>query len=183
MIDDTEKHHRKSIRLKYYNYLETGGYFVTICALNRKSIFGDIKKDQMVLTLRGRIATDCWEEIPKHFCNVSLDEFVIMPNHLHGIIMINENGRGKACLAPTNRQFGRPIGNSLFSIIGSFKSAVTKRINKTFHTLGISVWQRNYYEHIVRNEKELNKIREYIINNSLKWNEDEENPENIKQRK
>ena len=131
--------------------------------------------------------------VPRIYSNVSLDAFVIMPNHVHGIIVINDapNRRGKACLAlhdgnipkgmaghaPTKREFGKPVRSSLSSIIGSFKSAVTMQINQVRNTPGISIWQRNYCDHIIRDEISLEKTREYIVGNTLKWDNDDENPD------
>lgn len=111
--------------------------------------------------------------------NLALDEYMIMPNHFHGIIIITDNesdGRGTLQRAPTFEQFGKPVSNSIPTIIRLFKSTTTKQINELRNTPGTKIWQRNYYEHIIRNENELNKIREYIQNNQLNWQEDRENP-------
>jgi putative transposase len=129
-----------------------------------------------------------------------LDEFIIMPNHLHGILIINDNDNyfdvgARRCLAPCNanaenRAPHRPVpfrvvapttlkSNSLGSIIGQFKSIVTKQINRIRNHPGMPAWQRNYYEHVIRNEKDLNQIRQYIKDNPLQWELDEENPQNI----
>ena len=111
--------------------------------------------------------------------NVELDEFIIMPNHFHGIISIlNDDGRGTARRAPTSEQFGCPISRSLPTIIRLFKSASTKRINELRNTLAVLVWQRGYYEHIIRNENELNQVRQYVLDNPVKWDEDSENTDN-----
>ena len=125
-----EKHHRRSIRLKEYDYSAAGAYFITISAYNREPIFGEIVNGEMRLNECGRIAASCWDEIAVHFPNVELDAFIVMPNHVHGIIVIVVDGRGTACRAPTTEQFGKPVANSLPTIIRSFKSAATKRINK-----------------------------------------------------
>ena len=167
-VYDQEKHYRRSIRLKEYDYSQTGAYFVTVCVQDRKFLFGDIIDGTMQLNKYGQTAMECWGKIPRHFMDVTSDVFVVMPNHLHGIVVIVNDGRGMACHAPTNRYFGKPIPNSLSTIIGSFKSAVTKYINLSRNTSGAIVWQRNYYEHIIRNKNELNRIREYIINNPLR---------------
>jgi REP element-mobilizing transposase RayT len=110
---------------------------------------------------------------------VSLDEYIIMPNHIHLILIIDNPGRGTACRAPTVERFGSPVHGSVPTIIRSFKSAVTKQINQKRDTPGMPVWQRNYFERVLRNKTELNRIRQYIINNPLQWDIDKENPANI----
>ena len=175
-----EKHQRRSIRLREYDYTQVGAYFVTISAHSREPIFGEIVKGKMRLNEWGKVVAFCWDEIPIHFLNVELDAFVIMPNHVHGIIVIAVDGRrGTACRAPTTEQFGKPVANSFPTIIRSFKSATTKRINEIHSNPGVPLWQRNYYERIIRDEDELTQIREYIAGNHFKWGEDEENPNKI----
>ena len=129
----------------------------------------------MVLSPIGKIAQEYWVEIPEHFKHIELDEFVVMPNHIHGIIIINDNRRDTACRVPTN-QFGKPVPGSLPTIIRSYKSAVTKQINERRKRPGKKLWQRNFYEHIIRNDKELPQIRKYIIDNPMKWQLDNEHP-------
>ena len=179
MKHDSNKHHRRSIRLKGYDYSQSGVYFVTICTQDRECLFGDIVDEEMRLNDAGHMVLDVWHKIPEHFPHADIDEFVVMPNHFHGIIVISPNSRGMACHAPTQRRFAKPIAGSLSTIIGSLKSAITRQINLIRNTPGHPVWQRNYYEHIIRNEEEMNRIREYIMENSLKWAEDKDNPENI----
>jgi putative transposase len=176
-----DKHHRRSIRLKDYDYTNPGVYFVTICTWNRECLFGDIVNGGMQLNDFGEIVIREWRytgDIRR--TNVELDEFVIMPNHVHGILtIISGNGcRGMARHAPTVRQFANPVAQSLSSIIGSFKSAVTRQINISRNHPGMPVWQRNYYEHIIRNETEMDRIRQYIIHNPSQWDNDENNPAN-----
>ncbi len=128
----------------------------------------------------GQIAENCWREIPSHFENVRLDEFVIMPNHIHGIIHLNGTTIvGAGHVQPTNEQihtsrYQHLVSKSLSSILGSFKSSVSRICNQ--NQLKESIWQRNFYEHVIRNEFELNSIREYIIHNPLQWELDRENP-------
>lgn len=160
---------RKSIRLTGYDYAQRGAYFITICVNNRKCLFGNVCDGEMVLNEWGKIIDKCWNEIPQHFPHIELDEYIIMPNHIHGIINIC---RGTACRAPTMECFGKPVPGSLSTIIRSFKSAATKRINQINNTPGVRLWQRNFYEHIIRNESGLNRIRQYIINNPANWEED-----------
>ena len=156
--------HRKQIRFRKYDYSSNGYYFMTICTQNRKCLFGNIINNKMVLNEFGKIINDVFLTIPKHFDNVELDEFVIMPNHIHGIVIIV--GAGSS----------RPI---LGQIIGYFKYISTKNINdlsgseNPTPTIKIKkIFQRNYYEHIIRNEYELNRIRKYIQNNPMNWEED-----------
>jgi len=176
---DPDIYHRRSIRLKGYDYSKAGAYFVTICAQNRECLLGDIVDGETRLNDAGKMVKRCWGEIPTHFPHVELDEFIVMPNHMHGIIVICPTGRGMACRAPTQRQFAKPIAGSLSTIIGSFKSATTRQINHIRNTPGHHVWQRNYYERIIRSEEEMDRIRTYIIDNPVKWAGDEDNPVNI----
>jgi REP element-mobilizing transposase RayT len=179
---DLERHHRRSVRLKGYDYAGSGAYFVTICTQNHECLFGEIRDGRMILNDAGRMVQSLWDELPRHFPNVELDTFVVMPNHVHGIIWIIDVGRGTACRAPTVERFGQPVAHSLPTIIRSFKSAVTKCVNAQRGTPGLPIWQRNYYEHIIRNDDELNRICEYIVNNPARWDNDVENPLNIRPR-
>jgi REP element-mobilizing transposase RayT len=111
--------------------------------------------------------------------NVELDVFVVMPNHFHGILVIVDKCRGTVHRAPTLEQFAKPTSGSLPTIVRYFKSAVTRRINELRGAPNMPVWQRNYYEHVIRNENDLDEIREYIVNNTLKWDLDSENPNNV----
>ena len=172
-------HHRRSIRLQDYDYSQEGYYFVTRCTKDRIEYFGEIKNGEMELSKIEEIVQKCWYEIPEHFNNVTLDEFIIMSNHVHGIIVIENDcgyvGAYRRHAPTTTNKYLKP--NSLGSIIIQFKSIATKRI----WLIGYCdfAWQRNYYEHIIRNEKELNQKRRYIIDNPLQWELDRNNPENI----
>jgi REP element-mobilizing transposase RayT len=163
---------RRSIRLQSFDYSRNGVYYITICSYNKKCLFGEIDTGEIYLNPFGKIASDCWLSIPSHFPFVELDEFVIMPNHVHGIINIsNLDCRGIACYAPTEHRlsrFGGVTSSSVSSIIRAYKSAVTKSINELRRNPGAPVWQRNFYEHIIRDETDLNSIREYIKFNPLK---------------
>ena len=177
------KHDRRSIRLKNYNYSQKGAYFVTICTYNKKCLFGDVVDGNMSLSSVGRMAKQFWREIPRHFPNVQLDEYVVMPNHVHGIIIL-ANRVGAQNFEPLRKKYSESSKNkyqhiipkSISSIIRAYKSVVTHWCKNDDYTH--FKWQRNYYEHIIRNEEDLNEIRGYIINNPLKWELDEENPEN-----
>jgi len=194
MPDNSDIHHRRSIRLQHYDYASPGGYFVTICSHERQCLFGEISDGEMHLNAWGRIIRDEWLRTPAMRSNVELDEYVIMPNHFHGIILINatnDNCVGADCVRPIHdaEECGAHIGapvqlvgrqpGSLGSIIAGFKSAVTRHINELRKTPGAPVWHRNYYEHVIRNEKDLGLIREYIVNNPQKWDEDENNPQKM----
>ncbi|MBD2293049.1 transposase [Anabaena sphaerica FACHB-251] len=191
-------HHRRSIRLKGYDYSQQGAYFVTICTHQRNCLFGEIVDSEMKLNTNGEIARGSWLSIPRHFQNVELDEFVIMPNHLHGIIIIvnNSNAEGEAlanqdfqqqqnlssqCFAPTGKtiKINGTKPQSLAAIIQNYKSVSTRQINRINKAKGSVIWQLNYHEHIIRNEEALNNIRQYIVKNPINWAEDKENPTNV----
>jgi len=174
-----EKHHRRSIRLKEYDYSQAGGYYITICSYSGKCIFGDIVNDQMILKELGKIVRNEWLKTERIRENVELDAFMVMPNHFHGIIILTDNGRSFKELDIVGAYGDTPLqspSKTIGAIVRGFKSATTKQINQFRNAPGLSVWQRNYYEHIIRNENDLNRIREYIINNPLKWELDDENP-------
>ena len=175
---NSEEHHRRSIRVKGYDYTQPGAYFITICTHTMKSIFGRVVNGEMQLNECGIIVKNEWLKTGELRANAVLDEYIIMPNHFHGIVIITDDGRGVLQYAPTNNAFRSP-SHTIGAIVRGFKSAVTKRINIIIGMSGMPVWQRNYYEHIIRNEKELNLIREYIINNPLQWQFDRENPERV----
>ena len=184
-------HHRRSIRLKGYDYSQGGVYFVTICTHNRECIFGKIVDNEMTLNDYGKIVYEEWFLSTKIRNEIRLyeNEFVIMPNHIHGIVWViyddNVGATGRSPLQKHDRSpqqknhlpyYDNPHGpknKSLSSFIAGYKSSVTKKINQIRQTPCTPVWQRNYYEHIIRNEIELNKIREYILNNPMNWETDE----------
>jgi REP element-mobilizing transposase RayT len=169
---------RKSLRLRKYDYSQTGAYFVTICTQNKKCFFGNMVNDKMVLNDAGRMVEYVWSELPKGFPHVKLDEFVIMPNHFHGIVVFRTGERSKG------EHKVRPYGtlpDTLGQIMQAFKSITTNRYiagvkQKQWPPFQGKLWQRNYYEHIVRDENELNDIRKYIMDNPKKWDLDQENP-------
>jgi len=193
MSTDEEKR-RRSVRLRGFDYAYRGFFFVTICTHNKKPTLGKIINYKAKLSAVGEIVEKCWREIPEHFPNVYLDEWVVMPNHLHGIIVIRfplgsePANEGTACRAPTTvesltqhetvlEEFGKPTAGSLPTIIRSFKAVVTKRANELGEHSNSPVWQRNYFEHVIRNEESLNKIRNYIWENPIHWWADEYNVE------
>jgi putative transposase len=169
---------RRSIRLPEFDYTQNGVYFITICSHNRTHIFGEIVNGEMNLSRIGEIAQQCLLEIPDHFGNSELIASVVMPNHLHLLIgIINEDKSGTTCRAPTNNKsasFSKPISKSISTIIGSYKAAVTKIIIRAIDIDQKVIWQRGYYEHIIRNEEDLKSSYEYIILNPANWGKDSE---------
>jgi REP element-mobilizing transposase RayT len=189
--------------LQDYDYSQAGAYFVTICANNRQCLFGDVVDGEMVLNDAGRMVETVWMELAIRFGYIELDEFTIMPNHFHGIFILS--GRGESCIRPEmgdhkDRPYDtlpgmvipvesgdhkdRPYGTlpgTVGRVIQAFKSTSTHEyINgvkqNNWTPFAGKLWQRNYYEHVIRNEESLNRIREYIINNPLQWAYDRENP-------
>lgn len=184
----------ESARLHYWDYSNPGMYFVTICTQNFVEWFGVVNNEKMDLNKMGEIADSCWTKIPNHFPNVELDEYIIMPNHIHGIIGINDisrdadhnesnyemksrtnSRRDVACNVSTSNRMSKisPKPNSLSTIIRSFKSAVTKLIRKC-HNPNFA-WQPRFYDHVIRNENSLEKIQNYILLNPKNWDSDKNN--------
>jgi REP element-mobilizing transposase RayT len=163
-------HHRRSIRIKGYDYSQAGAYFVTIVAWQREMLFGEIVGGEMILNDFGKIVAEKWQWLETQYEYVELGAWVIMPNHHHGILLIHD-GRGGSRTAPTPIKH-KPLGG----LIGAFKTVSTKHINLLRDTEGQVVWQRNYYEHIIRNESEMDRITRYIESNPSMWMDDDENP-------
>ncbi|GBD27454.1 hypothetical protein HRbin30_02801 [bacterium HR30] len=182
---------RRSIRLKGYDYSQDGAYFVTIVTQDRACLFGQVVDGEMRLNELGTIVWATWHDLPRHYPNVDLDAFVVMPNHVHGIIVLTPVGAGFKPAptnaagfkpAPTNATGFKPAPTAgrvhgLTEMVRAFKTFSARRINERRGTPGVRVWQRNYYEHIIRNDESLNRIREYIANNLLQWALDRENPD------
>jgi len=177
---DPEKYHRRSIRLKGYDYTSPGGYFITLVTQGRMCVFGEILKSEMRYSEKGQIAYECWRAIPEHFPNTELGAFAIMPNHVHGIIILHAPSTGTIYRAPTE-QFQKPVIGSIPTIIRTYKAAMTRKIVQQFggtiYRAPTDLWQRNYYEHIIRNDEEHKRIYLYIESNPLHWITDDENPE------
>lgn len=198
---DPQKHHRRSIRLKGYDYSQAGAYYFTIVAQHRACLFGNVVNGEMNLNDAGEMLWAQWEALPERFPHVELDEFIVMPNHGHGILVITDKAfdnprrgaplwspemgqaQGTAPTVPTgdNQRHDPTLGN----ILGAWKSIVTGEYIKGVHhknwqPFERKLLQRDYWEHIIRNERELNAIREYIINNPANWENDDQNPKNIK---
>ena len=162
------EHNRRSIRLKDYDYSENGYYYVTICTKNREEYFGKIINRKMHYSQIGEIVCKEWIRTEQIRENIKMDKFVVMPDHLHGIVII-ENGIhvGAYCNTPLQTNKFRSPSNNLGAIIMGFKSSVKRWCNK--NNFKHFQWQRNYYEHVIRDEKDLYEKRNYIINNPLKW--------------
>jgi REP element-mobilizing transposase RayT len=205
---DPHKHHRRSIRLKGYDYTQEGMYFITICVQGGRCLLGQIQDGEMRPNPAGKMVQQTWDALPKRFPQVDTDAFVIMPNHIHGILAIreplvgvglvptqnvpNQNmpaqdateeattaGRDSAEQATGNRVTTR-VTPTLGQIVGAMKSITTHQYTQGVHGLGWvpfeqRFWQRNYYEHIIRNETELSATRRYTRDNPANWHEDQEN--------
>ncbi|MTJ53264.1 transposase [Anabaena sp. UHCC 0253] len=181
-------HHRQSIRLRDYDYSQPNAYFVTICTQHQECNLGEVINREMTFTVRGFIADQFWLQISNHFPNVELDYFVIMPNHVHGIIVINDEFTvikgGETYVMKGGETYVMKGGETpplrkkptLGQIIAYYKYQTTKIINNIDHSPGLRIWQRNYYDRIIRNEKALNLARQYIITNPVRWDKDPKNP-------
>jgi putative transposase len=170
-------HHRKSIRLRAYDYSQPGAYFITICTHQRQPLFGNIVDGRMMLNAAGLMAEKCWQEIPRHYPSIELGEHVVMPNHFHGIIHISEQPVGAIHESPLQipsprNEIYRRRTMLLSKSIGRFKMVTAKTINQLNNTTGQPLWQRNYYEHIIRNEQAYQNIAEYICTNPQRWHDD-----------
>jgi putative transposase len=182
---NSDKHHRRSLRLKGYDYSSRGAYFITICAHQRQCLFGAVINGEMQLSECGQIASNEWLRSQDIRQEINFDAWVIMPNHIHAIVLIQTSDLPQHPVGA----HGAPLPNgalpgiayrrprSLSSFVAGFKSTTTKQINIMQNAPRIPVWQRNYYEHIVRNEASLECLRQYIHNNPLSWKEDQLHPE------
>lgn len=194
----SERWHRRSIRLKGYDYAQAGAYYVTVCTHERGHLFGDVVNAEMVPTAMGASAQRCWDAIPEHMPMVALDEFIVMPNHVHGIIVIGDVaivGRGTvgAANSPPLRNAGPAddpvdtpppdiprrtsvaimVPNSLGHIMQTFKAAVSRQVVRDgLMPRGTPIWQRGYYEHIIRDGADHERIADYIRDNPANWNND-----------
>jgi REP element-mobilizing transposase RayT len=181
MSHDPQRHHRRSIRLKGYDYTQAGAYFITLCVQDRECLFGDVVNGEMQLSEAGQIAADTWTWLATQYAYADLDAWVIMPNHMHGILVIHDDddvvvvgggGRGGSRTAPTMQTAPAttlPKRKPLGRLIGAYKTVSTKHINLLRNTTGAIIWQRNYYEHIIRNEASYQRIRDYMVDNPAQW--------------
>jgi len=194
MSYNPDLHHRRSHRLAGYDYSQSGAYFMTICTNNRECLFGDIVMGQMVLNAVGQIVADEWAKTAAMRPLIESDEWVVMPNHFHAIVFIKNDTAtsvGARRAVPSSKTsteykntapympdrgpteaFGCPVPGSLSTIVRSFKSAVTKQVNLLRQTPGLVLWQRNFWDHVIRNEVDCNRIREYIHTNPQRWQMD-----------
>jgi REP element-mobilizing transposase RayT len=190
---DSQKHNRQSTRLRGYDYTQSGAYFVTMVTYQRECLFGEILEGEMRLNRAGKIAQWEWQNLPQRFQFIELGAFVVMPNHVHGILIFHREGATQPAQKMINSSDDslqetketsadgspRPCGpkpGSLGAIVGQFKSRVTKRIWKMPSWRGRPIWQRNYHDRIIRNRRELDAIWRYIETNPANWSVDNENP-------
>ncbi len=156
---------RRSMRLKGYDYGRAGAYSLTICADGQGCIFGEVRDSEMCLNGNGDIVWACWQDLPRHYAHVCTDVFMVMPNHVHGIIVLTDTGSRK-----TDTRHGLP------EIVRALKTFSARRINELRRAPGARVWQRGYFDHVVRNEDDLDRIRRYIVENPARWSDDEYHP-------
>jgi REP element-mobilizing transposase RayT len=176
------KYRTSTIRMNHWDYAWPAMYYITICTEDRRCCLSEIKDGQVYLLEMGNIVFEELLKTQQLRPYVVLDDFIIMPNHVHVVIIIKDNdfdteGRDMARHVSTERKFGKPPSKSLSSIIGSFKSAVTNKCHK--NNLDFQ-WQSNYYEHVIRDYEDLGRVREYIAHNPINWENDRNNPINIK---
>jgi REP element-mobilizing transposase RayT len=157
------------MRLRDFDYAGQGAYFITICTANRRSLFGRVEYQEMRLNRLGRIVHACWRDLERHYANVALDYFVVMPNHIHGVIFLRGAERAGLKPAPTREVV------PMTEVVRAFKTFSARRINEALGRRE-AVWQRNYYDRVIRNDRELNAIRDYIQFNPARWDFDRENP-------
>jgi putative transposase len=189
MTANNRHHHRRSIRLPAYDYSGEGPYYVTICTQDRLCLFGRVANGEMALNERGRFVQQCWDELTGHYAGIELDAFVIMPNHVHGIVVITGGAyRRGGVTPPLLQRVGdeRGVGttplqgtrkHTLGQIMAYYKYQTTKIINQINNSPGRRIWQRNYWEHVIRNDNSYDTIRQYILENPLYCSQDEENPD------
>jgi putative transposase len=167
---------RRSIRLPDYDYAQPGAYFVTVVAHGHLCIFGNVTDGCVILSDIGKIVEETWREIPKHFSNVTNEHVVIMPNHVHGVIVIDTYSvRARHASPVRGESKDYPHGvkpHSLGAIVGSFKSSVTKKIHKMRRFENRMIWHRNYYEHVIRDETDYQRVLDYIETNPQNWQND-----------
>ena len=169
---------RKPLRLSGFDYTQCGAYFVTICTRDRAYLFGDVINGQMILNEMGRLVMAAWDDLACHYPFMTLDAFVVMPNHVHGIVWIEVEATLTVSLPVIGEALKPSAPNrSLTEIIRAFKSFSARRINEMRQTPGCPVWQRGYHDHIIRNDSDLTRIREYIAHNPAQWALDDENPQ------
>jgi putative transposase len=150
---------RKRQRLAGFDYAQAGAYFITINTADRACLFGQVAGSQMSLNAPGQSVVECWRILPQSFSSIELDEFVVMPNHFHALVILGSQG-----------------AHSLPDVVRTFKSMSTRAVNRVRGTAGATLWHRSYYDHVVRNDLDLDRIRQYIADNPAKWDYDDNNP-------
>ncbi len=191
---DPQTHHRRTIRLHGYDHSQPGAYFITVCTHGKQSLYGEIVEGQRRMNDAGQLVHACWYGLGRRYSGIDLDAFIVMPNHIHGIIQITDVGAIHEL--PTPGLVANEVGAihesplrgmdrkrrrrmQLAKVIGYFKMNTAKQINARRGTPGTALWQRNYYEHIIRNDGELDKICEYISTNPLRWASGRDNPDAV----
>lgn len=178
MPDPSPLPNRRSVRLPGFDYSRLGQYFVTICAFQKRCLFGRVDGSRVHLNHLGEIVQRCWTEIPAHFPQVTLDAFVVMPNHVHGILAIQTRARRAVPLREIHRPelFRNPVLGSLATIVRSYKSAAAKQVRTMLKQPDYTVWQRSFYESVLRSGKDYANAARYILENPKMWHLDSENP-------
>ena len=199
MIVESSNRRRRSLRLQGYDYAQPGAYFVTICTQHRRCLFGKVTDETMRLNAAGELAAAMWNALPNRFAQIDLDAFVVMPNHIHGILIISDDvvgaplvgardARAATRAAPTvgarDARAATRAAPTVGVVVGAFKSAFAVEYIRgakkgRWTAFDRRVWQRNYYEHVIRNEPDLTRVRRYIVENPLQWAFDRENPRRI----
>ena len=164
---------RRSIRLRGYDYSTPGAYFITACTHNRLLLFGRVVDGKVEANRIGAVVEDCWSKLPDHYDHVAIDAFILMPNHIHGVITIVGAGLKPALPATID-----PKRHGVPEIVRAFKTFSARRINQMRASTGAPVWQRGFYDHVIRGEDELDRVRTYIMDNPRRWHEDADNPAN-----
>ena len=170
---DPDRHHRRSVRLRGWDYGRPGAYFVTVCTAQRQHLFGEVVAAKMQLSACGRLVDVVWRRNVARMPHVDLDAFQVMPNHIHPILRIGDREEAESDRAtrPAGRSLG-PASGELGAIVGNLKAVCTRRINRMLQLQGASVWQRSYWEHIIRDADEFARIRDYVLTNPAHWAED-----------
>ena len=178
MTPKSNQSRRRATRLYGYDYAQTAGYFVTMCVQHQGCLFGKIIDGQTQLNETGKIVVECWRRIPQHFSSAELDVCVVMPNHIHGVILLDTRGTSLPPRSQPNRS-GEVSSPTLGQVVAYFKFQSTKYINEHRDMPGARVWQRNYYDHVIRDERDLQRIRQYVTDNPMRWELDLLHPNNL----
>ncbi len=176
---DPYRHHRHSTRLKEYDYSSEGAYFVTVCVEHRECLLGQVIDGDMTINDWGRVVEDAWKEVAEHWPAVELDAFVVMPNHFHGIVILHTEADGTGKEGGGTLPLQSVAGPTLGAVVAYWKYQTSKKINQIRQTPGLRLWQRNYYDRIIRSEQMLDKARHYVACNPARWAEDTNNPVNL----